>query len=192
MRPESLSGADHIRTGRVGNSTDFEVDICLFDSDSALDQDVDELGRRQEIGLVRRNDVSPGIPHFRPAQLIESLVGIIPKIPYLFDTVRRDRPAVPVATLDGIHPHPPDVEQQRVTKSRSDIKNGSIRRDGILHRLCEMPRLGLDRQGIIPAWNLQVEIEPNLNRRRAADRLGQETDHVMEIGTRAETSVPPR
>ncbi len=55
-----------------------------------------------------------------------------------------------------------------------------------------MPRLRLDGICQIVFRQLPVENKRNFHRRRVADRLRQQSDHVVEIRRRPETTVPPR
>jgi hypothetical protein len=98
VRPERLRGADHEGTRRVARPIDAERLARALDSYPILQQRVDELGRGQEIGLIRWNDIPARIAHSR----IASIAG----------AMRRGCPRVAIAAIDRVLPHPPHVVEQ--------------------------------------------------------------------------------
>src|SRR5205814_9637729 len=108
------------------------------------------------------------------------------------DALRVNRPVIAVAPLDRVPPHPVYVVQQRLAVSRSVVEDGTVRGHRVLDRLPEMPGLRRDWIWEVGARQLAVGDERDLDRRRVADALGQEPDHVVEVRTRAEPAVPPR
>ena len=97
-----------------------------MDHDTVLDQHIDKLRCGQKVGLIRRYNVTSGIPQFGFPQhlkvfriLIVKAIGRAGPVSPHFGidqghTSGSDRPIVPVTAFNGIHPHPPDVEQQRI------------------------------------------------------------------------------
>ncbi len=119
VRAERLRGLDDIGTSRVRLSGRLERRGCAVDGDAGADQGVDELRRRQEVGLIRRKNVSAriaqrGIRH-RPG-----------------DAVRRGGPPVAAALLDRVPPHPVDVGEPRLPMARGGVEDGAVGRDGVL------------------------------------------------------------
>ena len=109
------------------------------------------------------------------------------------DVRRGRRPIVAAALLDRVLPHPVNVEQQLITLSRRVVEHRVVRRHGVIDRLPEVPhRLRIDRVHEIGARQRHRRNERNALGRRIPDRLGEETDHVVEVRNRAQTTVPPR
>src|SRR5439155_9909749 len=55
-----------------------------------------------------------------------------------------------------------------------------------------MPQLRRDGREVISARQLEGGNEWNSHRRRTADGLGQEADHIVEVTRGAQAAVPPR
>src|SRR4030095_14574701 len=94
--------------------------------DAVLEQRVDELRRREEVRLIRRQDVDTRIASARIPKLTLEVTASGG------DRARRDRPRITVAALDGVLPHPIDSEQQRFAISRRRIDDGSVRRPRVV------------------------------------------------------------
>ena len=65
---------------------------------------------------------------------------------------------------------------------RGVVEDRLVRRHRVLHRLAEVPFLRRDRGQIVPLGQQLGRHERDLGRRRAADRLGQQPDDVVERG----------
>jgi len=64
VRAECLRGLHDIRSGRIILSACRKLTRGAVDRNAAFQQDVDELDRSWEIGLVGRKDVGTGVPQF--------------------------------------------------------------------------------------------------------------------------------
>ena len=105
--------------------------------------------------------------------------------------LRPDRPAVAVPHLDAIGAHLPDVEQEDLAITRHHVEHRAVRRHRIVDGLTELPRARRHRERQIGAGNLTIRDERNLHRRRAANRLRQQANHVVEVDRRAQATIPP-
>ncbi len=88
-------------------------------------------------------------------------------------------------------PHLPDVEQKLFAVPRCDVEHRPVGRHRIVDRLAEVPRLWLDRIRQVAAGQLPVGQQRDLDRRRVADRLGEQPDDVVEVGGGAQSAIPP-
>ena len=77
-----------------------------MDRDSVLEERVDELRRRQEVGLIGRQDVGARIATSRIPKLAFEIAASARERTW------RDRPRVAIAALDGVLAHPVDPEEQ--------------------------------------------------------------------------------
>ena len=75
---------------------------------------------------------------------------------------------------------------------RRDVEHGAVGGQRIFDRLLEVPLLRRDRIRQIAARQVPSRHERNLHRRRAADRFGQQADHVVVVDRGAQAAVPPR
>ena len=205
LRAPHHVGADRIRLpghGKVGRGP--------FHHHPGLEQRVDELRRRGEVGLVRWEDVPARIAQVgieqllivlaRPAAAAEAahVAGevrlALPRLQFLAQPVHPlglDRPAVLVPPLDRVHPHAPDAVQERLPVARGEVEHRLVRGHRVVDRLPEVPRLRRDRRGQIVVGQHPLEDERDLHRGRVPDRLREEPDHVVEVRHRAQAAVPP-
>src|SRR5687768_2030590 len=125
--------------------------------DAILQQGVDKFGGVGEIGLIRRKYITARIAFCGVAQdliikvsrdaaaaaarrisagRISACRGSSASSPSPTrsrlerrDSLWSDRPGIFAAPLDGIHPHPPDVEQECFAVARRQIENRAIIRN---------------------------------------------------------------
>ncbi len=74
---------------------------------------------------------------------------------------------------------------------RGVVEHRLVGRHRVVHRLAEMPGLRRDRGEIVALGQLLRRHQRNLRRRRAADGLGEQADHVVELAGGAEAAVEP-
>ena len=199
VRPERLCGHHDEGTVRIGLARGGERARGAVHGDVDLTQRVDELDRREEIGLVRRNDVPARIAVLRLPQLGPELPVSLGRAAaaaaHLFgdhpQPRRRGRPRILTAALDRPSPHRVDVVEQVLPVARRVVDDRAVERDRIVDRLLEPPLLRCDRVGEIPVGYLALDDERNPHRRRAADRLCQDGDDVVKVAGVANPAVPP-
>jgi hypothetical protein len=217
VRPERLVGHDDVRAGRITLPVHGELGGRLMHGDTRLEERVDELRRRREVWLARGEDVPARIAERgRPKRRIRAVLrgahrrghrastatatastsASAARCPHdrlgLRDAAGRRRPRVAIATLDRVLPHPVDVEQEVLTHLRGDVEHRTIGGHRIVDRLAEVPGSRPDRKWEIGARKLLARDERDLDRRRVANRLRKEADHVVEVRRGAEAAVPPR
>ena len=181
--------------------------------EAALDHDVDELGRRQEVAFVRRQDVATRIAilgladdrkvllrhggdaathgHARVGGAIDLHV-FGDRVLHLGDAARVDRPVVGAAALDAVPAGQVDVVEQALAIALREVEHRVVGGDRVVDRLPEVPDLRHDRERQVAAGDHAVGHEANGFRRRVADALGQQAHLVMEIRHGPQAAVPPR
>jgi len=105
---------------------------------------------------------------------------------------RRHRPRVFARPLNVVAAHLVDVEEERLAIPRCQIENGVVRRQRVVDRLAEVPLLRRNRRPEARVGQQLARRERNLRRRRIANGLGQDADHVVEVRGRTQAAVPPR
>jgi hypothetical protein len=185
--------------------------------DAGADERVDEARRGRVVGLIGRDHVRARVPQRGVAE--EALearpirragvrvlgplaaLGAVPRpapvqrVGRLADglpPMRIQRPRVGRARLDRVAAHAPDVEQQVPPIARGVVENRVVGRQRVIDRLAEVPVLGLDREWGVVGLEVALPNVGDAHRRRAADGLGEQPDHVVVVGRRAEPAVPPR
>ena len=106
--------------------------------------------------------------------------------------LRADRPVVVHARLNGVVAHTPAIHQELFTIFRREIEQRAIGRDGVIDRLTEMPLLRRDWKRKAGRTQLTVRHERHTHWCWAANRFGQDADHVVEVRRRPQSAVPPR
>ena len=153
-RTWARNGCAHFTTyepGRVLLAADREVRLRPVDLDAGGDQDVDELGRGQEVGLVGGNDVAAGVALRRVAEELLERSGR-PIALRGRDHLRRHGPAIPVPALDGVLAHEPDVVQELLAMPRGVVEDRLVGGHRVIDRLPEVPLLRRHRaRGSRPA-----------------------------------------
>src|SRR5687768_1789967 len=217
VRPEGLRRLHDVGSSGVALAAYVEGRRGAVDRHADLDQRVDELRRGREVWLIRRQDVATRIPLLRRAQCAPVLHGKTARTdPAAALRVRTRRlvalcavgagrreanaldvrggygPVIPASTLDGVPSHLVDVVEELLAVPRGDVEHGLVRRDGIVHGLTELPRARRHRCHEIAARQLPLREEGNLDRRRIADRLREQPNHVVEVHRRPEPAIPPR
>ncbi len=210
MGTERLRRFHHVRAGRIPLAGDLEVTRGTMHRDAVLDQRVQELDRRWEIGLVGGEDVSSGISVFGFAQHRKVFVGHATgpsKGLWLFllfssllvgnglvDLINQlwvNRPAILAAALDRVLSHQVPVVQHRFPVSRGEVHHGVVGGDRVVHGLPEVPLLRFDGERLITVRQLPVWQERDAHRCRVADSFGQDADLVVEITRRPDVAVEP-
>ena len=98
---------------------------------------------------------------------------------------------IAAAALDGVRSHAPDVEQPGFAVARGQVHDGAVLRHFIVDGLAVVPFLRHHRHGPIALRQLLVGDHGDPHRRGAADDLGEDADHVVEVGDGAQAAVPP-
>ena len=218
VRPERLRGLHDVGAGRIVLAGDRERRGRAVHGHPGLEQRVDELGRRRKIRLVRRQNEAARVPRRRIAQELLEVFGRAAATPAASatgirlvaasgraaaaataadgrlrgdDPARRGRPAVAVAAFDRVLPHLVDVVEEVLPVARRDVEHRVVRGHRVVDRLPEVPHLRLDRKMQVRVGQLLRRDERNAHRRRVADRLGEQADHVVEVGHRPQAAVPP-
>ena len=200
VRTKRLVGEHDERSRRIASSRRLERRGRTVHRDVHLAQRVDELHRRRKVRLVRRDDVtradravpaSAASPSAMASASASASCRPPPAARQRVDPRRRRRPVVAAPPLDRPLPHLVDVEQQVLAVARRVVEHAAVERHRIVHRLLEAPFLRRDRIRQVAAGNLPLRDERNAHRRRAADRLGQDRDDVVEVAGVADAAVPP-
>ena len=160
--------------------------------EAALDHDVDELGRGQEVALVRREDVAariailgladasrstssgtvamrPPADHARIGAAVDLHV-LGDRVLHFGDAARIDRPVVGVAALDAVPARHVDVVEQRLAIALREVEHRVVGGDRVVDRLAEVPHLRRDRERQVAARDHAIRHEADRLRRRVADR----------------------
>ncbi len=87
--------------------------------------------------------------------------------------------------------HAPDVEEPGFAIARGQVHDGAVLRHLVVDRLAVVPFLRHDGHGPIALRKLLVGNHGNAHRRGVADDLGEDADHVVEVGDGAQAAVPP-
>ncbi len=207
VRAERLRGLHDERPGRVLLACRLERRRGAVHRHAGADQRVHERRRRREVALIGRQDVAARVAQLRIAQhLVIYLarrstrprqgVGIdapaLQRLAQPIESPRIHRPGVRRSALDGVAAHAPDVEQERLAVARGDVEHRAVGRDRVVDALAEVPALRRDGIGQVVARQRALRTERDLHRRRVADGLGQQPDHVVEVHRGPQAAVPPR
>jgi hypothetical protein len=182
--------------------------------DAVLDQGVDELGGGQEVGLVGGQDVAAWIAPLRPlGQLLVlrdrhgvacetadrhariSGIDFLRLRDFILDRLQPSwihRPGVFRPLVDAVLAHLVDVVEEDLAVARRHVEHRPVGGDRVVHALPEVPLLRLDWIRQVGARHLAIRHERHFHRRRVADGLGQQADHVVKVRRCAQAAVPPR
>ena len=196
VRPERLRRLHHERPGGIAAALHGEIRRGTLHGDAGREQRAGKLHRGQEVGLVGRQDVAARIALPRVAEdALEDLgrhrastarIG-----PGRLNPSRHRGPRVAAPALDGVAPHPVDVEEQRFAVARREVEHRAVGGHRVFDRLAEPPRLRRNRIRQIAARQLALGHERNRGGRRPADRLGEKADLIVEVGGGPQAAVPP-
>uniref|UniRef100_A0A0N4ZWA7 Twin arginine translocase protein A n=1 Tax=Parastrongyloides trichosuri TaxID=131310 RepID=A0A0N4ZWA7_PARTI len=197
--PEGLGGLHHIGALRIALSANGERGAGDLNVDAAFHQSVEEGHRGGQVALFFRVDdeaariaVLGRLQHrIEQARVDGAAVGGGGRRFQRVDFLGRDGPTVLAAALDAVGAHLIDAHQQTFAIARGVVDDGPVHRPLVVDAVLEMPHPGADRHGLVIAGQLGLRDQRNGFRRRPADDLGQDADHVVEIGGRPIHAVVP-
>ena len=194
---------------------DFEVCGGLLDFDAALHEGVDEFGCGGEVGLIGGEDVAAGVAVCGIVEDFFVEVGWCGGCVFEcwccggasvwlgfggfgggfgfegFDAFGGDGPGVFVAMVDGVLRHAVGVVEEMLALAGGVVEDGAVVGLFVGDGLAEVPELWGDGVREIVGGELPHGDERELHGRGAADDLGENADHVVEVGDGAKAAVVP-
>src|SRR5205807_928541 len=75
------------------------------------------------------------------------------------DHVRRNRPTVLIARVDGVLAHVVDAVEEALAVAAREVERRPVRRDGVFHRLLEVPGLRGNRGEVVVVGQQLVDLK---------------------------------
>ena len=220
VRTEGLVALHDVRAGTILLAADAEGRRGTVHNHTSLLHRDQELLRGEEVGLIHRNHVPTRHAQVLATEVLfvgflrraaaTPEVGIGHGIRHwgapttaaasatadlgfgVGEDLRRDNPIVLATALDHVVAHAPDIEQHGLTVARGVVEDRLVGGHRVVDRLLEMPFLErLEHIRLVGEAQHARRDERNGHRRRIADGLRQNADHVVEVGHGAKAAVPP-